>query len=770
MSVPFKIWQKFRFNTKILLIIVFLYNLNFLFSADYQAVIRPLGKVSGELVNFGPCLVGDSLELNFIIQNTGIKSFYISQGLPSFYLGLSPNDPTQLQWERFRRKSGNNEFLPGSTDTLKIMFYSGETLVSKTGWHEALLAIGFLENSSPQSNLVIKADTFFIRVKKTLNYISGFEDRINFDSVHINPNIIPKNYWNIKNVWTNNILIKKIEPILITQPVNFPEIIVQTLPEELIEVFPDSIISIETSYQPRNRGFDSLLLKLEYYPNKKEFPDSTAFAFTEVSGIGVEQQIEIAYSTHNWFKDTVDLGNIRLNEPVNVEISLLNSGNLPFGIKSQVLLNDFDNNINPSIKFIEKFLPDNSDLLPERQMHAKVEVVPDKIGYFAARLQIESNIMDRNIFGVQPDKQFVYVYLKGFVRSPKLTLQVNEIDLGNIAGSSECDIKKDTVITLFNTGNDILFTTINIEPEGLFFSSKDFLTLYPNSSDTVLISFESLGGNFDSYEALIKFETSPNPLLSDSIIIKAKSIPPIAATLSIPTDIKSKPGTFIEVPIILHNNSNIHPASFAKSFTTNVYYNRSMLEFAGLRTIGTASEGSLNYGDQVENALNPELSLELRTFSSAFFLSKDTLAFIKFKTYLGNSNITEISFIDPKFGDGYCSNIFSLITANGIYSTDSVCGLNFKLLQNVHGNFSLDIFSTSKTGNEIFEINVPYQTQVNLKIIDIFGQTVDEILNERMPAGCYNFEWNNSNIRSGVYFVSYTTPVINLVKPVYISK
>lgn len=48
--------------------------------------------------------------------------------------------------------------------------------------------------------------------------------------------------------------------------------------------------------------------------------------------------------------------------------------------------------------------------------------------------------------------------------------------------------------------------------------------------------------------------------------------------------------------------------------------------------------------------------------------------------------------------------------------------------------------------------SIPVQGNVSLKIFNVIGQQVDEIVNENLSAGNYSFNWNASDQTSGIYF------------------
>jgi flagellar hook assembly protein FlgD len=49
------------------------------------------------------------------------------------------------------------------------------------------------------------------------------------------------------------------------------------------------------------------------------------------------------------------------------------------------------------------------------------------------------------------------------------------------------------------------------------------------------------------------------------------------------------------------------------------------------------------------------------------------------------------------------------------------------------------------------------KTEVNLKIFNILGEEVTTLVSDRLSAGSYSYEWDASNLASGVYLYCLET-------------
>ncbi|MFA7626585.1 MAG: choice-of-anchor D domain-containing protein [Candidatus Kapaibacterium sp.] len=767
--------NKSYYKSVILLIITLLFPFSGLLVsyAQYSGEIISLTPHNSKFINYGPVLVNDSLTIKFLAKNTGSLPLRLEPRVPSFYLGLSPNDATAVQWERFSRDNSKPElpkiFENDTSDTLHIKFIARDTLISRTGWHEALFCISFLPGDSDSETPISKIDTFFLRVKKTPYYVAGFDDLINFDSVYVNPNSTNEKIWRVKNVRDINQAVDELKGNLITQPFSDREFIIPDLPASPLSIYPDSIIYLNLKYHPLNRGKDSMFLKLNYQPFPVEFPDSIDFAWTALRGIGVEQELNIHDASHNWYNDTIKLGNVKLGETVKLLLTINNDGNLPFGIKSQAITGINDDSAN-DFSIVTPFLANGMHLQANEKMFTEIHFTPSDIGTVSAKLRLESDILDRNIVGTQPDKRYEYFYIQANVISPKIVLQTNEVDMGNIIlTGSDCPSQRDTVLHIFNSGNanlEIYSVLTNPHyPESNFYPSRQSIVIPPGSSDTLTIQFRAEQGEFNNFFSDIIILTNQYPPF-DSIVVsfRAATVPPVSVNLSIPKNIRAKPGTMLELPIIL-NADDIKPARLARNFRASLIYNRSLLEFVGFISLGTASEGSLNHGDNFEIPESDELNLDIRAGGLSYFLPKDTLIILRFRTYLGNSVRTEISILEPKFGDGKCDNILNLINISGDYTIDSVCGINYKAIPSTSGNFSLEISGSENFAEHSVSASIPYSCNVKISILNLNGQIVHEMLNQNMPAGKYSFPLESFNLKSGLYAVLLETPAVRLVKP-----
>jgi len=80
---------------------------------------------------------------------------------------------------------------------------------------------------------------------------------------------------------------------------------------------------------------------------------------------------------------------------------------------------------------------------------------------------------------------------------------------------------------------------------------------------------------------------------------------------------------------------------------------------------------------------------------------------------------------------------------------------SFKLEQNFPNPFN------SMTS---ISFSIPVQGNVSLKVFNVIGQVVDELVNENLPAGSYSFQWDAKDQSSGFYFYKLVTEKYSEIK------
>lgn len=151
--------------------------------------------------------------------------------------------------------------------------------------------------------------------------------------------------------------------------------------------------------------------------------------------------------------------------------------------------------------------------------------------------------------------------------------------------------------------------------------------------------------------------------------------------------------------------------------------------------------------------------------ASSYFLPRDTLIKLNFDTYLGEAIETPIAFSSPEFGDGVCSKILTTIPTNGLFTLDSVCGLEFKAVKRAKPRFELRAPQPLPARENItISFNLAEAGPVRIRLYTASGDLVGEVVNTSLPAGDYTFDYNCSGLAPGMYFCEFSTGSLRAVK------
>ncbi|NNG25987.1 MAG: T9SS type A sorting domain-containing protein, partial [Ignavibacteriaceae bacterium] len=66
--------------------------------------------------------------------------------------------------------------------------------------------------------------------------------------------------------------------------------------------------------------------------------------------------------------------------------------------------------------------------------------------------------------------------------------------------------------------------------------------------------------------------------------------------------------------------------------------------------------------------------------------------------------------------------------------------------------------------------SIPVNGNVSLKIFNVIGQQVDELVNENLSAGSYSYQWNADKQSSGVYFYKLIIDTYSEIKKMVLLK
>jgi hypothetical protein len=127
----------------------------------------------------------------------------------------------------------------------------------------------------------------------------------------------------------------------------------------------------------------------------------------------------------------------------------------------------------------------------------------------------------------------------------------------------------------------------------------------------------------------------------------------------------------------------------------------------------------------------------------------------------------QYQFMDANLNTGKYTYRLKQVAFNGNYSyspvveADIIGVVNFELQQNYPNPFN---------PTTVIKYSIPDQSLVKIKVFDITGRQVAQLVNETQERGNYEIAFNASNLSSGVYFYQMTAGTSNFVKKMNLIK
>jgi hypothetical protein len=750
-------------------------------SADASAEISHSISQS-DTVDMGMIYAGsnDTLWVEFSVKNTGtisLRSFNLN---PSYFFGYDPdyiqqvNNQDYLEFEMNFRENDPIIVDPSETKSIYLQYpTTTPTSFTDNKLKYALMKLGVYDSKLGE-NLPDKDEMdqyaahrqFTIIARRSEQYVDGYDELVDFDSVYVTPPeyIWP---WRVQNVSEKPYSIISQELELLTTSVTDPEITftARTLPLELAP--KDNPTTWGIKYYPRDRGFDSAHFQLGFIPDPGNYPDSIAYAECEIRGVGVEQEIALrsALSATITGIDTLDFGDIRVNDEITAVIEISNNGNLNFNSLGQSLV-QIDRYDAAEDFYIENDIDfSTGNMWSGESKTFTVKFAPKRKGPFLARYIIESDIINRNIFGYPKSAENVVVYLKGRGTEPKLAFPADTVNVGNVVYRPDCVHERDTLVAIGNTGNSLLIVTSITCMNPTYFSVDAVsLEIPPSEIRYIKIKYEAQSSDEVNFADIV-FETNASaPYNTMTLVARGAGVPALAAELYISTHHSSKPGRFVNIPVLLDREVVV----FAKNYSDTLNYDSSILKYERAIIRNTASE-NVSQNNVSEAAEGGRLFIHLA--GSNYFSPNDSLIILQFSTYLGDRIETTITFEHSMFGDGICPNVLDVNAKAGIFALDSVCGL----MQKIGRTTALKAEIVSCSPNPVnttaeLEYNLPYDADIEIILFNSFGTAVRNIFKGKVKKGVYGKNFSVDGLSSGLYYCELRTGLLIKTMPIVINK
>ncbi len=729
-------------------------------------------------LDMGMCMPGDSLQLNFELLNTGIKEISLAYKKPSFslesYDGL-------LDFELLKDNLNKVGKLLNSNDkfNIRITYNTENTIndpISKNKFAKVLIGL-FDSDSVPIIEELKESDLltykwYVLKFRKTNKVLDGFENYKFLDSVYVNPTDTLWYNWTVQNSSNRGLTVEAQDTNWLTprQQDASPEFFFDFYNSNLN--FPQnrkfSRADWKIGYYPVNPGEDIIEVALKYRPDPVNFPDSIDFVRDTVRGFGVIQKLSINYddcinvdSIFKGFlsngKETIifDIGKILRNEIRHFQISLKNSGNILYGSKGVRILNENDDSESDYFKIEDGSKFDRTNIGENQDRNIVDSFVAANVGVYKARLIFDSDIASRGIRGFPSDARETVFLLKAEVVEPKIKITSESVDFGNVV---LCPENPAIIIDSFKVFNDgkaqLQIDRMYIEPGNTPFSivpGNMSVPPGPNTFGTAYISLNTSGLEVNrDYNAKLVIENNSFPPYNRyELNIKARITEPGPSQIGISKALKAKPGTIFNVPLIVDKML----IGTARTFRDTLSFDGNLLEYVGFIKTGTAAEDAVETDIKIAEKPMGVLSVDLKMPEKVYFNPSDTLINLIFKSYLGSKISTDITFRNPEFGNGICARVLNLSSINGLFSLDSVCGLEQKAVPGLLKKFNImNIIPNPASDNLSINFKIDEFTKLEVNLYDLYGQ---KILNPESGAygkGEYSCNVNLSSFAPGVYY------------------
>lgn len=724
---------------------------------------------ASDTVDMGMCIVGDSLETYFNIINFSGEVLKIGGNDYTYLIGRAVDDPDNLDFLEFFGPRDLPRIIDTNVNSLfsiKYIPFSPSPLFPE-GKKIVKLWLGLFnpEVNDPPASLqeIVKGREFTLIARKSAKELDVYENLLDFDSVWVTPTDTLYKILVVQNNTKSKLLV---DSILFYRSIN-AEIRLQKKPTPLTfgeYRSGDERHAFKISYYPMNLGRDTALVRFIY--SSPSMPDTVKSIQTIIRGVGVTQKIKIhTIENADLVGGFIDFGNVPIDTAKEVKVFIQNSGNLPFGVLKQEILNFYTNTPSTGFKLVDSLQKDKL-LMPTELDSFKILFAPTQRDTFLAKVKFTSDLSRRKIFGYPDSAKEVVFYIRGVGLAPKLTSEVDLIDFGNIIINDVqgCPTIRDTVIRLTNAGNYVVqVQNAKIDPpypQTPFRIFEENFEIPPYSNKSLRIVFDSIARNVGLYEATLVI-TSSFSKIRDTLFIKLKAngVLPDPIQLSFPSEINFKPNSTVSIPILVEKNK----ISRVKEYADTILLNPRILVYNNATVAATASARA-ELLDIQQNSQGL-LSINISTKWNESFLPSDTLIVLNFNTYLGDEIESRIEFLAPRFGDGVCSRALTPVAQYSYVRIDSLCGLAYKLFDGRGGFFHLGSPSPNPAENVLnFDFVVPFQSHTRINLYDSYGNFITTFVDEVIAPGKYSVNFQLDKLPLGIYFIKMNSGIFQEVK------
>ncbi len=706
----------------------------------------------GDTIDFGIRYYQNDEVIRFVtVENNTPDTLFMGDIAPTFATVFASGFG-ETHFSFVKRATNPQRFEPNSKVDIALRFFDHPDLplAQRIGKMGAFLFIGLAKDLSNPNSLVYQ-DTFFLYGVSSNLFFDITPDTLSFGNVFIDSD----------NLLSKEIILRNnsSEPFI---EVTRAEFEVKTSITKGDEFFVENLILPIRLASRTNPGQEPELVRVRYKPNDRG-ADTATYTFRGevkdgvndtiidrtcvISGFGIDFNYGLISSNYPLSNNpsTIDLGDIKTNEDIDINLIIQNLSNISIGIENAKILNEF---VSSTFSDLQNILDINESLNLSLKFKTSIK------GIFNTQILIETDLENRNIGGFQEGKhKYIRINLRGRGIEPRLNLGFDTLNLGTISSYGSCESRREIEIPLRNSGNfdleildfgtdDIINYSINIE--------ENRYIIAENESAILKLIFSPIDlNNYREYFVnvfLITNQSKPDDTVR--FTARANLVRANEVNLDIP-NINFKPGNRIKVPILI-NQGNI---DISNQFNFVLSYNPTLIRLNSFVTTNTASENADNLiqisgeeGRKTVSILKP---------SPLFFTNEDTLINFIFDTYVGFDRESSIVIETPKFSDINCDDLFPINFSSGRVRADSVANID-----EIYYDFSgLIVTPQSQIPASNFisykiESNVK-DFVINLTLLDIHSRIIKTDIIE-MQSYEKEIFIDLSDFTSGTYYIHLT--------------
>lgn len=723
------------------------------------------------LMDFGVTLEGDPVTVYFSVVNRSSYTVAIFSSRPDaepFYqIVNTPDVPSgDPRKEEFREADLLPYFISsGDTGSFGVEYRSiqGDLQFPPDIVTEALLQLRVVDSAKPLS--ASRDKTFLLRALKTNEILASNTPFLRFDSVYVQPvPLPPEQRYSVTNVTMVTIPVDTQYLEMQTSVVGEPEIEVTTLPPGS-QFGPRGQLSWLVRYLPRDMGRDSGNFNVLYKPNPNLEPDTI---IARISGIGVLQTLRVVRAPSDRGNvtvrgDTIDYRDVDADGTGGVvaRIEIRNEGNVNAFVLSET---EVGTQRDTAAFEVSRDLNDNAQQIETNEVDTLVvRFNPVDGGLHLMRYDIETNLRSRPIFGIPDGAQTKRLYFRGFARKPQMQIAPPSLSFGTVVYLDNCPSASQRSIVVRNVGNiplridSIIVSPINAP---LYVQQQTFSPIGVAEADTIDVLY--IPNSVGVLNASLVFYTNAFGIPYE-MPATGESIPPDTITVSLPDDIRARPGNPISVAVAVDSDR----VDRTETAHLELAFDPSLLRYRGAILSGTASEGAA-----LRDRENPPGLLTIDLDANGSFSQRSNLILLEFDTFLGDRAETELA-LSPqttRFGNVGCESVLDVSIQNGKFVIDSVCGLEYKTSTSLRSITDIGVAPNPVADWARIIILSADSSGAVLSITDAFGSVVVPQQSEILAAGLNIVNLSLAHVTPGLYFIEFVSGRIRRIVPLLVQR